>query len=226
MALLKMNENHVGRAVFIVTGLFLVASVLFFAPVSIPHKLCLAVGVLTVASLWLTPWEISLALLFSVIGDYAGTCSNFMAQMGSFALAHVSYAIFFIRSYIRGKYKLTARMKVYLLMLAICAGMLLVSVFVRIVPAVPAGTHRIGVCIYALLICTMLYTALMQRSSLYALGAVLFVISDFILAWNRFIEPVPHRNLLVLATYFAAQWLLFIRSTPYRVSHPIHLLRF
>ena len=226
MALLKMNENHVGRAVLIVTVLFLAASALFFAPVSIPHKLCFSVGLLTVASLWLTPWEISLALLFSVIGDYAGTCSNFMAQMSSFAVAHVFYIIYFIRRFIRKEYRMTAKFKGYLFILAICTGMLLVSVLVKVVPAVSAGVLRTGVCIYAVLICTMLYTALMQRSSLYALGAIIFVVSDFILAWNKFIEPVPYRNLLVLGTYFAAQWLIFIRSTPYRVPHPIHLMRF
>lgn len=225
MALLKMNENHVGRAVLIVTVLFLAASALFFAPVSIPHKLCFSVGMLTVASLWLTPWEITLALLFSIIGDYAGSCHNFMAQMGSFAVAHIFYVVFFIRRFIRKEYKLTSKMKGYLLMLGICTAALLSFVFVKIVPSAPAGVLRIGVSIYAMLICTMLYTALMQRSSLYALGAVLFVISDFILAWNKFIEPVPYRTILVIGTYLSAQWLLFVRATPYRVPHPVHLLR-
>jgi hypothetical protein len=41
-----------------------------------------------------------------------------------------------------------------------------------------------------------------------------------------FVEPVPYRDYLVLGTYYAAQWLLFIRATPYRVPHPVHLLRF
>jgi uncharacterized membrane protein YhhN len=67
---------------------------------------------------------------------------------------------------------------------------------------------------------------MLQRSSLYALGALLFVISDFILAWNKFVEPVPYRDYLVLGTYYAAPWFLFIRATPYRVPHPVHLLRF
>jgi alkenylglycerophosphocholine/alkenylglycerophosphoethanolamine hydrolase len=117
-------------------------------------------------------------------------------------------------------------MKGYLLMLGICTAALLSFVFVKIVPSAPAGVLRIGVSIYAILICSMLYTALMQRSSLYALGAVLFVISDFILAWNKFVEPVPYRTILVIGTYLSAQWLLFVRATPYRVPHPVHLLRF
>ena len=74
-----------------------------------------------------------------------------------------------------------------------------------------------GTGIYATLICLMLVGALMQRSCLFALGAVLFVFSDFTLAWSKFISPVPYRDYLVLVTYFLAQWLIFARSTGYRM---------
>jgi alkenylglycerophosphocholine/alkenylglycerophosphoethanolamine hydrolase len=226
MAILKMKETCVKPVVFAVTALFLVGTAIFFSPLEIPHKLCIPMGIIVLSSFWLTPWEITLALLFSIIGDYAGSCHNFMAQMGSFAVAHIFYVVFFIRRFIRKDYKLTTKMKGYLLMLGICTAALLSFVFVKIVPSAPAGVLRIGVGIYAILICTMLYTALMQRSSLYALGAVLFVVSDFILAWNKFVEPVPYRTILVIGTYLSAQWLLFVRATPYRVPHPVHLLRF
>jgi alkenylglycerophosphocholine/alkenylglycerophosphoethanolamine hydrolase len=221
-----MKETCVKPVVFAVTALFLVGTAIFFSPLEIPHKLCIPMGIIVLSSFWLTPWEITLALLFSIIGDYAGSCHNFIAQMGSFAVAHIFYVVFFIRRFIRKDYKLTSKMKGYLLMLGICTAALLSFVFVKIVPSAPAGVLRIGVSIYAILICSMLYTALMQRSSLYALGAVLFVISDFILAWNKFVEPVPYRTILVIGTYLSAQWLLFVRATPYRVPRPVHLLRF
>jgi uncharacterized membrane protein YhhN len=121
---------------------------------------------------------------------------------------------------------MTAKAKGYFMMLAICVLVLMTMVFVRVVPCVPSGILRIGVSIYAVLICTMLFSALLQRSLFYAIGALLFVISDFILAWNKFVEPVPYRDALVLGTYLSAQWFLFVRSTPYRVKHPVHLLRF
>lgn len=212
--------------VFGATLLFVALVVMFFSPVPVPHKLCLPVGLLCLVSLWLAPLEISLALLFSAFGDLAGTYGNFMAQMGFFAVAHIFYIVFFVRRYIRKDRVMTAKMKGYVMMLSICAAGLLALFFATVVPGAPAGVLRIGVCIYALIICTMLVAAMLQRSSLYALGALLFVISDFILAWNKFVEPVPHRDYLVLGTYYAAQWFLFIRATPYRVSHPVHLLRF
>lgn len=229
MSVIKIDERRVKPVVFVVTGLFLCLSVLFFAPVPIPHKLCLPMGVLVVSSLWLTPWEIFMALFFSILGDWFGSCGSFLPQMGSFAVGHMFYILFFIRRFLRKverDRRMTAKAKGYFMMLAICVLVLMTMVFVRVVPCVPSGILRIGVSIYAVLICTMLFSALLQRSLFYAIGALLFVISDFILAWNKFIEPVPYRDALVLGTYLSAQWFLFVRSTPYRVKHPVHLLRF
>ena len=229
MAVLSINERRVKSVVFAVTGLFLCLTALFFSPVAIPHKLCLPMGVLVVSSLWLTPWEVFMALFFSILGDWFGSCGIFLAQMGAFAVGHVFYILFFVRRFhrkVEPDRKMTAKARGYLMMLSICVLSLLVLVFVRVVPCAPAGVMRIGVAIYSVLICIMLLTALLQRSLFYALGALLFVISDFILAWNKFVEPVPYRDILVLGTYLSAQWLLFVRATPYRVKHPVHLLRF
>ena len=229
MSVIKIDERRVKPVVYAVTVLFLCLSVLFFAPVPIPHKLCLPMGVLVVSSLWLTPWEIFMALFFSILGDWFGSCGSFLPQMGSFAVGHMFYILFFIRRFlckVERDRKMTAKAKGYFMMLAICVLALMTMVFAKVVPCVPSGVLRIGVSIYAVLICTMLFSALLQRSMFYAVGALLFVISDFILAWNKFVEPVPYRDALVLGTYLSAQWFLFVRSTPYRVKHPVHLLRF
>lgn len=142
-------------------------------------------------------------------------------QMGSFAVGHIFYIWFFAKRYlakVEHDRKLSARAKAYLAMLAICLAGLLTVVFTQIVPNAPHGVERIGVSIYAVIISLMLLGGLLQRSSLYAVGAVLFVFSDFILAWHRFVEPVPYRNYFVLVAYFLAQWCLFVRSTPYRIT--------
>ena len=229
MAILKLNEKRIGPMAMTATALWLAASVIFFMPVDIPSKVTIPAGLLALASLWLCPWQITLALLFSALGDYMGSVHNFMGQMGFFAVGHIWYIAYFAGRYFRKvekDRKLTGKAKGYLAMVTFCAAALLCIVFTRIVPKTPAGTERIGVCIYALLICTMLVTAMLQRSSLFALGAVLFVFSDFILAWNKYVEPVPYRHYLVLVTYFLAQWLLFIRSTKFRVGPEMRLLRF
>jgi uncharacterized membrane protein YhhN len=42
------------------------------------------------------------------------------------------------------------------------------------------------------------------------LGAVLFLASDTLLAWNRFLRPIPTGPLWVHITYHAAQGLLVL----------------
>lgn len=229
MAIFRLNEQYLKPVVFGTTGLFVALTVLFFLPVSIPHKLAFPVFTLFLAGLWLIPWQMCLAMLCSALGDYMGTCGNFIGQMGFFALAHIWIIVYFIKRYrnkVEPDRKLTAKAKGYAAMVLICVCMLLYIAFSRIMPGAPAGIERTGASCYAVIICTMLTLGLLQRSSLYALGAVLFVFSDFILAWNRFVEPIPYRDYLVLVTYFLAQWLLFVRSTQYRIRSAVRLMRF
>ena len=229
MSIFKISKTAVKPVVFAVTAGFIALATLLFIP-SAPHaKVCLPVGLLSLAALWLAPWEVFLALLFSALGDYAGDCNNFLAQMGSFAVAHVFYILFFARRYhrkVEPDKKLTEKAKGYLLMTTFCVLGLLALIFAAVIPEAPAGIIRIGVSIYSIVICLMLMTALLQRSMLYALGALFFVISDFLLAWNMFVHPIHHAGIYILSTYYLAQWLLFVRASPYRVAHPVHLLRF
>ena len=229
MSLISLKDNKTRPVVLWTTGLFICACLVVFLPVGIAHKITIPVGILTLASLWLCPWQITLALLFSVIGDYTGSCGQFIGQMGFFASAHVMYVIYFIRRYlekVERDRKLSMKAKGYLAMVCFCVvGLLATSIF-KIAPLAQDGIIRTGVIIYTIVICCMLVMALLQRSSLFALGAVLFVFSDFILAWNMFVEPVPHSRYMILVPYFLAQWLLFIRATPYRVAPEMRIMRF
>lgn len=229
MAIFRLQEKNIRPAALTATGLFLCASLFFFLPVELAHKITIPVGILTVASLWLCPWQMTLAFLFSALGDYFGSCNNFILQMGFFAIGHIFFIVYFIGRYFRKvepDRRLTNRAKGYLAIVLFCTIALLAVAFTRIAPGAPEGVIRIGVCIYAVLIATMMVTALLQRSSIFALGAVLFVFSDFILAWNKFVEPVPGRHYLVLVPYFLAQWLLFIRATKFRVAPEMRIMRF
>ena len=229
MAIFCIEQKKVRPVALAAAGFFLFFALLFFSPVQIPHKITLTLGLAFIASLWLCPWQISLALLFSALGDYFGSCHIFLAQMGSFALGHIFYIWFFVKRWltmVEMDKRLTAKAKGLALLFFFLILSLLVVVFTRIVPSTPEGIIRTGVCIYAILISTMLYFALMQRSSLYAFGALFFVFSDFILAWNKFVEPVEHSRYLIMVTYYLGQFLLFMRSTPYRVKMGLRTLRF
>lgn len=229
MIILSIPEKSITKIAIGVTVLFIALCSIYFSPVEIPHKISIPVGLLTITSIVLCPWQIILALGFSAAGDFFGTCGNFIAQMGCFAISHIWYILYFALRYhrkVEHDKKLTARAKGYILMVMFCAACILTTAFLKVVPSVPPGTLRIGVSIYSCLICTMMILAMLQRSSLFALGALLFVFSDFILAWNMFVEPIPHDRLLIMIPYYAAQWLIFIRSSSFKLKHPIRLMRF
>ena len=229
MSLLRLKDNLTRPVALTATGLFLCAAAIFFLPVDLPYKITIPLTILGISALWLCPWQIALGLLFSALGDQMGAMGNLPGQMGSFALAHIMYIAYFAVRYfkkVERDRKLTAKAKGYLTMILLCSAVLLAIVFIKIVPEAPAGILRIGTAIYAWLICIMLVLALLQRSSLFALGAVLFVFSDFILAWVLFVEPIEDSRLLIMIPYYAAQWLLYIRSTSFRVGPEMRLMRF
>ena len=229
MAIFRMNGKHTAAAALAATGLFFLAALFFFLPAELAHKVTIPVGILAVASLWLCPWQMTLAFLFCALGDQMGSYHNFLGQMGFFAIGHIWFTVYFISRYFRKvehDRKLTGKAKGYLAMVLFCTLVLLCTAFIKIAPGASEGIIRTGVCIYATLISAMLVSAMLQRSSLFALGAVLFVFSDFILAWNKFVEPVPGRHYLVMVPYYLAQWLLFIRATKFRVGPEMRLMRF
>jgi uncharacterized membrane protein YhhN len=77
------------------------------------------------------------------------------------------------------------------------------------------GRMRLPVVVYMLVILVMAWQALSrwlgteQAGSAHAFfGALLFTISDSILAVNRFRGRVAHAHFYILGTYFTAQWLI------------------
>jgi uncharacterized membrane protein YhhN len=78
-----------------------------------------------------------------------------------------------------------------------------------------AGALRVPVLVYAAAICAMAWQATERHwlagsagSGLALAGALLFVISDSVLGLNRFRRPFRWAQAVLLATYFAGQWLI------------------
>jgi uncharacterized membrane protein YhhN len=76
---------------------------------------------------------------------------------------------------------------------------------------------KVPVIIYMVVILTMgfvcaarYFTSSGSAYWLPLVGSTLFILSDTILAWDRFRKPVPYRGLFVMSTYIAAQVLIVL----------------
>jgi uncharacterized membrane protein YhhN len=92
------------------------------------------------------------------------------------------------------------------------------AVLMHLWPGVPPAL-RVPVLLYVLCLASMAAQAaavwlaargtadeVLERSA--AIGGALFVASDALLATNKFAGPLPLAPLLVLSTYWAAQWFI------------------
>ena len=204
-----MNPLFKSRRVLAAAVLFAVTAVLFFIPaVAVPHKIFIPLTILALFSIKLTPWTITAGLAFSALGDLAGSFKTgggpqefyaFVFQMFFFALAHIFYIITF--------FKLKPARTGTLWTLATCALCAAIYVFalVKIVPCVEDTALTFCVIGYATIITVMLFSALKTADPVIAIGACLFVFSDFILAWNMFVGKVEGSRYFIMVPYYLAQ---------------------
>ena len=148
---------------------------------------------------------IILGLIFSLGGDILLMLpfDLFVFGLASFLIAHLIYVYSFSIEY-------HFRLKVLPIILSLVYGF---GVFRILSPGL--GDMRIPVAVYILVIMSMGYTAWNQwqhvrsRWALMAfIGALFFVLSDSVLAFNKFYQPFAIARGLSLTTYFTAQWLI------------------
>ena len=194
--------KHIIRPAGIITFIYLLLAFLYFLPCPVAYKLAFPLAFLTLCALRFSSWPMMLAMGFSALGDWMGACHNFWAQMGAFALAHIAYIVFFYRTFRKDN---TMKWKSGIVALyGILAGTL-------ILPHVH-GLLQAGVSVYILLILAMCILAWMQKNRYYAWGAWLFVLSDTVLAWNKFVSPIESAGYFIMIPYYLGQWILFIQS--------------
>jgi alkenylglycerophosphocholine hydrolase len=137
---------------------------------------------------------IAFGLIFSLIGDIIlERFKWFIPGLVAFLIAHIFYIIAFVRR--SGKPSLLSGIPFY------AYGILMFLLLFKTL-----GEMAIPVAFYILIITTMLWRAYVQRNidkaSMWALwGAVLFTISDSVLAFNRFYEAFYIAPLLIMITY-------------------------
>ena len=144
-------------------------------------------------------------LLCSMAGDIflMLPSDQFIPGLVSFLVAH----LFYIWAFTHGR---RFRFPVWSLLPFAVYGIL---IFIVLSPALKA--MKLPVLAYIVVILVMGWQAWErwddtgQRLTLLAfIGAVLFIISDSVLAINRFRQPFEMARALTLSTYFAAQWMI------------------
>jgi uncharacterized membrane protein YhhN len=153
------------------------------------------------------------ALALSLVGDIALMLSPdetgridplFLGGLAAFLLAHVCYLGAFAAHGVHSGY--------------VAVGAVIVAVVAAIaLPRIVTAAHRTGgialastVIGYALVLGAMVALAVGTTAELTAVGGVLFLASDSVLAWGRMVAPVPGGPLTVAVTYHFAQLCLVL----------------
>lgn len=152
-----------------------------------------------------------LALLFSLIGDtllmfIEKSPHYFLFGLVSFLLAHVMYVLVFWKD----RNSTLKPIGFVLILLVYGFGLFYL---------LKDGLKEmlIPVIVYMLVILSMATAAFLRRGNVpktsylfVFLGAVLFMISDSILALNKFYQPLPYSNISIMLTYALAQYCIII----------------
>ncbi len=160
----------------------------------------------------------ALGILFSLGGDVFLMLPNmdrwFVFGLASFLVGHIFYTV--------GLNYTIPPLNVFGIFLAISIALFVAQIYRRLA----AGLHASGkdrlrfpVLIYSIVISLMWLSALQtifdiswktNASLLVSLGATLFVASDIVLAWFKFVGPIKYGRMINLSCYHLGQILLIV----------------
>jgi uncharacterized membrane protein YhhN len=156
------------------------------------------------------------ALLFSWIGDVILLFADiaeiyFILGLVSFLISHLIYSTLFNKQSKTKKKKNSAFFALGSLIIA-CY---LIGMLALLIPSL--GDLKIPVIVYATVISMMLllafngYLSWEKPGNKYVfVGAISFVVSDSLLAINKFYEPIEKSSFLIMLTYLVAQYLIVV----------------
>lgn len=153
-------------------------------------------------------WFIFIGLIFSFIGDVAllkeGTGRVFILGMTAFFFAHLAYLFGFVSVADPGLFWFAV------LMFAVISAALTVRVFEKHLPDnLSKALYLYSFAIAAMLVMA-LFASVKTGLQIFAIAAILFVISDMAVGQHRFVSQNPKLFFIITPFYFAAQGLFAI----------------
>ena len=173
----------------------------------IPMLLILILAIMTKASN-IIPYKalIIIALIFCAFGDY--TIQWFIIGLSCFLVGH----LFYIRAFLSAKESSSP------LWITICLSIYGLAMMIWIGGSLFKEDNYIlalAVVLYIIVILIMGWSSFRTGSKLAIFGALLFIISDSILAINKFMFPVTYSHQLIMLTYYGAQILIALSISKY-----------
>lgn len=169
---------------------------LFYTKSNVPGKNLLLIGLFF-------SWVGDVFLLF----EYKNALL-FIFGLASFLTTHIFYIVYFLR--VRSANASLLKKQPILIALVLAYGITLVW---QLYPHL--GDLKLPVIVYAAVICTVLLCSLhiflkvnKKAAGYYLLGAATFVISDSLLAINKFYQPFAYAGVFIMLTYCAAQYFI------------------
>ncbi len=160
------------------------------------------------------------AIIFSLLGDvfllFKGDIA-FMLGLGSFLIAHLGYIVVFIKDQKMTQYE---KGPVLRRRPGLIAPFGLYTIILLVLLWSDLGALKIPVVIYSLTIMMMGLTALNRWRYVHLVcigwvmtGALLFIISDSLIAINKFLIDFPLSGFWIMLTYIVAQYCLIMGIT-------------
>jgi uncharacterized membrane protein YhhN len=195
----------------------LIASALFMMimrhPASLKRALVKTIAIVSLAVLafeYQAPWTLIIALLFASFGDFFLAFDGekpFKVGLAGFMLAQVGYVVLFFNTGL-GDFSLLWEQPVRLVLIAVVLAHS-VKLATQLVRQLPPDMGAL-IIVYAIIITLMGVSSLAFASWTIVLGALLFIISDSLIAYERFILDTqvnqhPWISPAVWVTYYLAQ---------------------
>lgn len=150
-------------------------------------------------------WATLVGLIFSLLGDVFLIVPQtyFVFGLISFLFAHIFYAAAFFKAS-EGEFK-------FISLLGFIVGILILKLNYAGIPdalKIPATVYAMGISLMFSFAINFYLTKKTPKALFALSGAFFFILSDSILAFNKFTYEFFCAQILILAAYFFAQWLI------------------
>jgi uncharacterized membrane protein YhhN len=148
----------------------------------------------------LTHWLLLIGLFFCMLGD--GLLVWFVVGLSAFLIGHLFYFAGFLSTWNFSKIGFSTIVPIAIY------GFLIGKEIISALTLDGNDALVLPVLFYIIVISLMAWSAFMTGNKWAIVGSILFVISDSILSWNMFVSDIPYSGILIMTTYYSAQFLI------------------